>query len=309
VKASDDGQVSTTDAESRALIIHRNIVEVSYNTQTAVDSKHKLILHYEATNKNDAKALLAAALAAKKALGKASITVLADKGYHNGDQLSQCEQQNVITIVAFKEPRRQSAVPTEEYLIDKFSYDKEKDEYTCPRGEVLKTNGSIYKKSTVCEIRKNPTPYTVKHYKTKACMECAVKILCTNNKYGRLVERSEHTEAVGRNNQRVIEQQEVYRKRQAIVEHPFGTIKRAWGYTYTLLKGLEKVDGEMGIIFTVYNLRRAVSILSVPQILKLLKGWGKRCFASFSAKIRYEISLSAETCSWSSKNHLLKMVA
>lgn len=194
--------------------------------QPAVDSKHNLIIHYQATNKNNSKALLPAALAAKKALGKESIIALADKGYHNGEQLSSCEKNGIITIVAFKDARRQSPVPTEEYYLDKFCYNKELDEYICPKGEVLKTNGSVYKKSTVCEKRKNPTPFTVKHYKTKACMQCEAKPLCTNNKYGRLVERNEYTEVVGRNSQRVVEQQEIYRKRQAMVEHPFGTIKR-----------------------------------------------------------------------------------
>lgn len=199
-------------------------------------------------------------------------------------------------------------MPTPDFYLEKFSYDKENDCYTCPKGEVLRTNGSVYKKSTVCEIRKNPTPYTVKHYKTKACLSCAAMPLCTNNKYGRLVERSEHVEAVGRNNQRVVEQKEVYRKRQAIVEHPFGTIKRGWGYTYTLMKGLEKVNGEMGLIFTVYNLRRAVSILSVPELLRLLKSRGKTCFCCLYAKLRVKISRPAEVWFWSRENQWLKLV-
>ena len=85
---------TVTDPESRALILHRNIVEVSYNTQSAVDSKHKLLIHYEATNKDDFKALFQAAQQARKALGKERITVLVDKwppwnGYHNGEQLSR----------------------------------------------------------------------------------------------------------------------------------------------------------------------------------------------------------------------------
>ena len=302
-------QVSTTDPESRALILHRNIVEVSYNTQTAVDSRHNLIIHYQATNKNDFKALFPTALAAKKVLGKKSITVLADKGYFNGEQLSRCEENSISTLVAFRETRRLSPVPTPDYYLEKFSYDKEKDCYICPKGEVLRTNGSVYKKSTVCQIRKNPTPYTVKHYKTKACLSCAAVSLCTNNKYGRLVERSEHVEAVGRNNQRVIEHQEVYRRRQAIVEHPFGTIKRAWGYTYTLLKGLKKVDGEMGIIFTAYNLRRAVSILSVPELLRLLKSKGKACFVGFYRISRIESSLFTDPSFWGRENQRLKLVA
>ncbi len=36
------------------------------------------------------------------------------------------------------------------------------------------------------------------------------------------------------------------------MEHPFGTLKRGWGYSYTLLKGKEKVSGEFALIFTSY---------------------------------------------------------
>ena len=57
------------------------------------------------------------------------------------------------------------------------------------------------------------------------------------------------------------------------MEHPFGTIKRSWGAYYTLLKGKEKVGGEMAIIFTVYNIRRLVSILGVNLLIEALKEW------------------------------------
>ena len=76
-----------------------------------------------------------------------------------------------------------------------------------------------------------------------------------------------------RNNHRVKTQRELYNRRQTICEHPFGTIKRAWGYSYTLLKGIKKVDGEMGIIFTCYNLRRTISIMGVEKLLKKLRKW------------------------------------
>ena len=54
---TDDKQISTTDAESRSIIIVKNIVEVAYNTQNAVDDKHNLIVHTKATNTNDGMAL------------------------------------------------------------------------------------------------------------------------------------------------------------------------------------------------------------------------------------------------------------
>ncbi|AHM59089.1 transposase IS1182 family protein [Flammeovirgaceae bacterium 311] len=282
VAQSDDGQVSTSDKESRALIQHHNVVEVSYNSQAAVDSKHCLIIHYQALNKNDSKALAPTALAAKQALGKKRITVLADKAYHSGEQLSECLDNGIITIVAYKEPAR-DPVPTAAYYLEQFHYDEKKDHYICPKGEVLSSNGSWYEKHKVSLEKKNASPYMVKHYKTKACLCCAAKALCTINKAGRLIERSEHAGVIKSNNQRVMRQKEVYRKRQAIVEHPFGTIKRAWGYSYTLMKGLKKVDGELGLIFTCYNLRRAVSILSVPKLLKLLKSYTKWPVAALSS--------------------------
>jgi hypothetical protein len=53
-----------------------------------------------------------------------------------------------------------------------------------------------------------------------------------------------------------------------------------------LLKGKEKVNGEMAIIFTMYNMRRGVSIFGVKELISRLKQWKpdykavKTCFLS-----------------------------
>lgn len=274
IERSDDGQVSATDPESKALIINKNIVEVSYNTQAATDDKNNLIVHYEATNKNDSKALHKASSAAKEILQTKKLTVLADKGYHNGDQIAKCEQENITTIVAYREQPSVKHLD-KKYLVENFQYNKKTDTYTCPQGHTLKTNGNWYKKSYKSEKRKTGGTTQVKHYKTPHCKNCPVLNQCTKNTggRGRVIERSKHQDVVDRNNHRVKTQRELYNRRQTICEHPFGTIKRAWGCTYTLLKGLKKVDGEMGIIFTCYNLRRTISIMGVEKLLKKLKKW------------------------------------
>ena len=82
---TDDKQVSTTDPDSRSIILVKNIVEVAYNTQNAVDDKHNLIVHTQATNTNDGKALHQAATQAKENLQlqkEDTLMMLADKGYH-----------------------------------------------------------------------------------------------------------------------------------------------------------------------------------------------------------------------------------
>ena len=54
-------QISTTDTDSRSLPVTKAIVEVACNTQNAVDDKHNLIVHTEATDTNDGQALHQAA--------------------------------------------------------------------------------------------------------------------------------------------------------------------------------------------------------------------------------------------------------
>jgi transposase len=57
LKESGQPQVSTSDPDSRQMVIRNNITEVAYNTQTSVDDKHKLPIDYDVTNTNDAKAM------------------------------------------------------------------------------------------------------------------------------------------------------------------------------------------------------------------------------------------------------------
>ena len=114
-------------------------MEVAYNTQNAVDDKHNLIVHTEATNTNDGKALHKAAIQAKENLdlqNEDQLISLGDKGYHTGAELHQCQSENLITHVAYKEQPSVKHIATE-FLSENFSYDKATDSYTCPAGATL----------------------------------------------------------------------------------------------------------------------------------------------------------------------------
>lgn len=267
---STDGQVSTTDTDSKAMIHRTNVVAVSYNVQAVADDKHNLVADYNNTNRNDSQALAHAAIEARKALdipAEQNITVLNDKGYHNGSQIHRCEQNNITTLVAYRE---QPAVKhlNKDFLVTGFKYNTADDTYTCPAGAVLNTTGTLHPKKR----EDGETSYRFKKYTTTGCATCVIKHQCTKLKQ-RAIERSEYQDAIDRNNLRVRTQKELYKKRQQIIEHIFGTIKRPWGYTYTLLKGLQKVNGEMGLIFTAYNLKRSVSIFGKAELLKRIVNW------------------------------------
>jgi hypothetical protein len=79
------------------------------------------------------------ATGAKNALQKESIEVLADKGFHNAEQIYTCMQNNITTYVAIPDTPRphDSTVPTPEYYGDKFIYDEINDCFICPQKQII----------------------------------------------------------------------------------------------------------------------------------------------------------------------------
>ena len=269
LQESGEPQISTTDEDARALLVQGQVVEVCYNIQAAVDSKHNLVVATHTINRNDRNALSAIAIEVQENLGIETFTALVDKGYHNGREIQQCMDANISTIVANPTiVNSNEKGTTKEYLVTEFVYDKSSDTYTCPQGETLSTTGTWHNKT------REKSPYKFKKYRTAKCKECPVRNLCTARKDGgREIERSEFAEAVELNNKRYKENYSLYRKRQEINEHIFGTIKRQWGYNHTNLRGLEKVGGEHSLIMLVYNIKRVLNILSMPDLLEKLKDW------------------------------------
>jgi Transposase DDE domain len=172
----------------------------------------------------------------------------------------------------------------------------------------LTSNGVWYDKKD----RKGLVSNRFKRYNRspKECALCpfAEKCLSKNaikNRISRQIERAQHQQACEDNKKRMasVAGKELYKKRQAIVEHPFGTIKRQWDSSYTLLKGLEKVNGEFAIVFTCYNLRRAMSILSVETLLLRLKTLKNSVTSSlyrfFKAFLSHSVFFEPFTCVFS----------
>jgi transposase len=289
LQQSEAKQIITVDADSRSLPIKDGITDVCYNVQSANDSKHSLVVDFNTINQGDQGQLNAMAELAKDTLEAEHLTALADKGYHVGKDLQTAKENNITTIVAYPQPRDRSHQVDPAYYTDKFLYNKQSDIYTCPAGYELTTNGKVYIKG-----RKDRTSYSVKSYTTTACLLCPFRQLCTKSK-SRIIDRSEYQDTIDENNKRVDENAEVYKQRQQIVEHPFGTIKRSWGYTYTLLKSIKKVNGEMALIFTMYNLRRAMSILGITELKRRLTEWE----ATYKAQKSTVLSLLATIpCRW-----------
>lgn len=125
--------------------------------------------------------------------------------------------------------------------------------------------------------RDNDVSYQFKKYRTGACQSCAVQHLCTGRHDGRReIERSEYAAYVEKNKENYESNPALYRQRQEINEHIFGTIKRQWNLYYTNLRGLKKVNGEVALIMLVYNMKRVRNILGFDNLMEKLHQWSPK---------------------------------
>jgi transposase len=267
LKETGEAQISLSDPESRQIMVRNNITEVSYNVQTTVDAKNNIPIDYKVTNENDSKAMGNMVQRAKSILRTNDFTALYDKGFHTGSELKTVQDLGVETIVAIPGVPSTSQAPDPLFNYEFFRYNREADTYTCPHGQILHTNGSWYKEKTSAG-----NIIWFKQYKTRACRNCPVRSQCTRSKKERLIHRSEYADYYERNRINTIEKEHLYKRRQAIVEHPYGTIKRQWGFCYILTKkGIARAGSDVGFMFIAYNLRRIGNILTMNVLKEYLR--------------------------------------
>jgi hypothetical protein len=248
-------------------MIRNNITEVAYSVQTTVDSKNSIPIDYKVTNQNDSKAMGNMVQRAKSILRTNDFTVLYDKGYHTGSELKIAQDLGIDAIVAIPGITSTSQAPDPDYNFERFEYDQQSDTYICPQGEVLRSNGTWYK-----ECNKRDKVITFKQYKTRSCKSCLAHSQCTKSKAGRVLSRSTYAEYYENNRKVYQEKEHLYKRRQAIVEHPYGTIKRQWGFSYILTKeGMARASADVGFMFIAYNLRRIGNILTRDLLKEYLR--------------------------------------
>ena len=254
-----DQQISLTDPDARSMATSgRGTGIVGYNVQTAVDPTYHLIVDHDVTNLgHDRTQLTNMARKAKQAMGCEPITALADRGYFNGEQIVQCEQLGIETLV----PKPQTSNNKAAGLFDKrdFVYIEADDEYRCPAG-----------KRAIRRFTRVEAGLTIHRYWSSACPRCPIKTQCTTGKYRR-ISRWEHEAVLDRMQVRLDQRPEAARQRRQTVEHPFATLKAWMGATHFLTKTLPRVRTEMSLHVLAYNLKRMIGILGTASLIKAMR--------------------------------------
>jgi transposase len=256
MQASDQNEVSLTDADSRKMKgPHGHLI--GYNVQVAVDAKHDLIVEQQVVQAaNDRGQLHPIAAGAQEQLQVKNLKVVADKGYHEADQLEACEQASIETFVP--DQGKTSGLSKDGQAVfpkEQFRYEARTDVYFCRGGATLTRGKESQNRGKARFLYSNRA----------ACRVCPLKSQCTTSAY-RVIARRTNEEVVERQAARVAAHPELVVRRKQIVEHVFGTL-RNWGHDTFLMRGLEKVQAEFSLSALAYNLRRVLNLISIEKLL------------------------------------------
>ncbi len=258
VEAHPDSQVSLTDPDARSMMKAGGGSTVSYNVQSAVDSKHHLIATHEVTNEpSDRSQLSSMAGQVAAALDTKALTVIADPGYYKGEEIVDCYATGIKALVPKTDSSHSKAKGR--YSKADFHYDVEHNEYICPAGQHL-----TYRFDSV---EKGKTQWV---YMTYQCSSCPLQWQCTTS-HAKRIKRWENEDILDSADALLKQNPDAMRQRKRLVEHPFGTIKHWMGSTHFLMKRLPNVQAEMSLHVLAYNLKRAIKVLGVAKIMEQLQ--------------------------------------
>lgn len=273
LEETGENEISEVDPDARLMGNNRGGVDVCYNIQSAVDEKHHIAVAMDVVKSPvDHGQLGRMVNNVQKTLKIKRFIVVADKGYYNGEDLKRCKKYKVNTIVAKQKPSDSKEQP-KEFNSDKFIYTKETDTFTCPAAKTL------YPHNKKTAKRRN-------FYNKTACENCPNKQLCTGGKTPyRTVTRSQYGDIYDEVDKRTKENMHLYKLRQQIAEHPFGTIKHTLNGGYFLLRTRRKVRAEVALLFLAYNLKRALKVLGFKEIMARLNAFSS-CFSLILCRFR-----------------------
>ena len=226
--------------------------------QTAVDTKHHLIVTHEVTNVgSDRHQLKKMAEAARSAMGTRELTAIADRGYYSSEEIKACDDAGIVPLV----PKCLTSNNRADGRYDKsdFVYLRKRDAYRCPAGEYA-----------IWRFKSVEHGMTIHRYWSSACPRCELRSKCTTSPYRR-ISRWEHEQVLDKMQARLNRDPSAMQLRRQTAEHPFGTIKSWMGATHFLSRTLPKVAAEMSLHVLAYNLKRVMRIMGNGPLMEALR--------------------------------------
>jgi len=223
-----------------------------YNWQISTENQYILGYTIHQTT-NDTTTLQHHMESLKENLGKMPDTLVADAGYGSEENYEYLEKNDVEAFVKYQYFHKEQSKKWKEdpYRQENLPYNENDDSYTCPMGQKLIFIGERVR------ISDNGFSQVKRSYQATNCNECPMKEACKKSKENRKIEinpKLNHYKSIIRE-RLTSERGRKYRSQRPVdVEAVFGIIKGNRNYRKFLLRGLEKVEIEVGILSLAHNL-------------------------------------------------------
>jgi len=185
-------------------------------------------------------------------------SITADAGYGSEENYQDLEDKNIEAFVKYnyfhkEQKQAKSKKIKKPFAIDQLYYNTQTDTYYCPMGQAMENIG-IYQKKTA-----NGYVQTISKYQAKNCDRCPLRSLCHKAKGNRIVERNHNLARLkAKAKQKLTSEEGITHRKQRCwdIEAIFGNIKQNMNFRRFMLRGIEKVETEFGLIAMAHNLKK-----------------------------------------------------
>lgn len=225
-----------------------------YNLQASTNGHY--IVNYTLGQKTNDTSLLGEHLREHEAgYGKMPETLTADAGYGSEENYEYLEKKGIKAFVKYNYFEKETTDKKHQanpFIADNLYYNEKDDIYYCPSGQPMKLV-KIGRQTTAGGYLQK-----IKYYQAANCELCPMRGPCHRSRGNRIIQRNENVIRHRKKARELLESEEgVERRRQRWkVEAVFGNIKHNKNFKRFMLRGLDKVSVETGLIALAHNLQR-----------------------------------------------------
>lgn len=230
----------------------------AYNVQISTNQQFiaSYSIHQNTTDTNTLKPHLSEHI---KELGVKPSSVTADAGYGSEQNYQWLEQKRITAYLKHNQFDRNQHKATRDkkpFATDKLTYDAGKDRYHCPSGKAMKNIG------TKNRITSTGFKQTITKYRTTKCKGCPLQAQCNPGNNARTIEVNHNLNRLKQQADKRLKTKKGIKKRKQRcydVEPVFAAIKHNHQFRRFMLRGVEKVTVETGLLALAHNLRKKIA--------------------------------------------------
>jgi transposase len=226
-----------------------------YNVQISTSGQYVVdyTLH---PNPTDTTTLIPHLDRVKADYGSVPEVVTADAGYGSEENYQYLEDEGIAAYVKYNTFDKDQSGKEDQgrpFSPDKLYYNREKDCFICPMGQVMENIGTEGKET------RTGFKQVVTKYRAKRCEGCPLRGVCHKGKGERVIEINGNLNRLkGLATERLTSEKGIYhrKRRPWDVEPVFGNVKQNHGFRRFMLRGNKKVEIETALLMLAQNLRK-----------------------------------------------------